>query len=295
MGWLPASYGNGCASIVLVSSTSHFSFVHRMEAALFSRLKPGQKLVNINSNTIKRPDFFDQIADPCLIVTVGSEALSTVLVTKTQIPILSTLTRKNIFHQLLAQFNRGLHDNEYPISAIYLDQPLARQFDLIKQIFPHKKDREPIGVILGSQSMTEQTALQTLSKEKKMTLTLQYVNKAENPVAVLDAMANEVKCVLAIPDNTIYNPKTSHGILLTSFNKRVPLIGYSRAYVNNGALAALYSTTKQLAQQTADVILTFIDSGKLPSPQYPKEYTLALNHQLIRSLGIKVDKEISHE
>ena len=41
-------------------------------------------------------------------------------------------------------------------------------------------------------------------------------------------------------------------ILLTSYRRGVPLVGLSQAYVNAGALAAIFSTTEQLAEQTRE-------------------------------------------
>ncbi len=279
-----------CACITLVSSNSHFGMVHRIEAALYTQPAPKPKIIHVIADTIRTDAYFENQPGTCLIVTIGSEALATVLKTKTKLPILSVLTRKNTYHQLLRE-QQALHKNP-TITAIYLDQPFARQLQLMECLL-NPKDKRPIGILLGPNSLDDQEMIQQVAKDKNLPITTIYVNKFENPVAVLDTLLDEAKIVLAIPDNRIYNPKTSRGILLTAFHKRVPLIGYSRTYVNNGALAAVYSTTKQLAQQTAEQILVIIHSKdkKMPPPQYPEEFAIAVNYQVARSLGLAIDSE----
>lgn len=283
-----------CKSVILVSSNNHFGMVHRIEADLFSKPNLKTQLIHIIAEHVQKPDFFDQYSQSCLIVAIGSEALAVVLKTHTRNPVLSVLTRKIAFQHILEETNHQLNDSLHPVSAIYLDQPLFRQIEFIKFIMPDK-DKQQIGVLLGPQSFDEKEILQELAKKHQLNLTTVYVNKSENPASVLNALLDDAKILLAIPDNFIYNPRTSKGILLTAFHKRIPIIGYSRTYVNNGALGAVYSSTKQLAQQTSNEITRIIqsDNKKLEAPQYPKEYTIAVNYQVAKTMGLNIPSEAS--
>ncbi len=277
---------------MLVSSNSHFGMVHRIEAALYAQPRPQPKLIHVIADNVQGTNISEQFKESCLIVTIGSEALAMALKKNTKTPILSVLIRKTTFQTLLKTSGKHINDPEHPISAIYLDQPLERQLHLLQCLMP-TQELNAIGILLGPNSHVEQDSLQALSQKKKLELITVYVNKFENPVAVLDALLDEAKIVLAIPDNRIYNTKTTRGMLLTAFHKRVPLIGYSRTYVNNGALAAVYSTTKQLADQTAAQILQILATKdkKLKTPQYPKDFAIAVNYQVARSLGLAVESE----
>ncbi len=268
--------------------------VHRIEAAIYAQPRPQPKLIHVIADNIKSSNNNEPFKDSCLIVTIGSEALAMVLKKDSKTPILSVLTRKTTFQTLLKDAGKSTNDPEHPISAIYLDQPLERQLYLLQCLMP-KQELNAIGILLGPSSQIEQDSLQALSQKKKLQLVTVYVNKFENPVAVLDALLDEAKIVLAIPDNRIYNTKTTRGMLLSAFHKRVPLIGYSRTYVNNGALAAVYSTTKQLADQTATQILHILATKdkKLNAPQYPKDFAIAVNYQVARSLGLAVESEVA--
>ncbi len=267
----------GCKTIAVVSSNSHFGIVHRIEANFHAQPQPQPPLIHIISGKIQEPANLEQIGKSCLIVAIGSEALKSVLNINTKVPILSILAHKHIFDALTLK-----HSN--PVTAIYLDQPLERQLHLIQCLLP-PEEQQPLGLLLGVHSGQIHESLQNA--------VVLRVNPSENPVAVLDALLDEAAVVLAIPDPHIYNPKTARGILLTAFHKRVPLIGYSRTFVKNGALAAVYSTTKQLSAQTVAMILTIINNPnkKLPPPQYPQEFSVAVNYQVAKSLGLTIDTE----
>ncbi|MBS0287654.1 MAG: hypothetical protein JSR17_10180 [Proteobacteria bacterium] len=281
-----------CANVLLVSSNSHFGMVHRIEAALYAQPTANIKLFHVVVENIKDSHFLDQYRQSCLIVTIGTEALAHTLKSKTKTPILSVLARKSTFNALLREHNRRLNDSSAPISVIYLDQPLERQLFLVQSLLS-KETENNVGVLLGPNSLPEQGSLQSLAAKNKLKLNTIYVNKFENPVAVLDALLDETNIVLAIPDNRIFNTKTTRGMLLTAFHKRVPLIGYSRTYVNNGALAAVYSTTKQLADQSAKQVIHMLATNKMQAPQYPKEFAVAVNYQVARSLGLSIESEVN--
>jgi hypothetical protein len=47
-----------------------------------------------------------------------------------------------------------------------------------------------------------------------------------------------------------------------------------------------------MAKQTADYLLAFFETGKLPAPAYPDEYRVEVNQQVARSLNIPLpDRE----
>lgn len=282
-----------CGTIVLVSNNSHFAIVHRIEAALSGKIQSKPKLVHLLAENMHDKRNLPSLMQACLIVTIGSESLQQVLDTHTKQPILCVLTRRAIFEHLLKIHHLSVNNPKHPVSIIYLDQPIKRQLNLISCLF-NQYHPKLVGVILGTESHYHQETLQKMESEFPFALQTVMVDKFENPATVLDALLNDAKVILAVPDSRIYNPKTARGMLLTAFHKRVPLVGYSRTFVNNGAFAAVYSNTKQLADQTAEEIVKIMNhkDKKLPAPQYPREFTISVNSQVARSLGIPIDNEI---
>ena len=283
--YLPSA-SKACQEVVLISSNSHLEMIHRIEAALFTHVAHKPKLVYFVSD--KLPPAADYPQQSCLTVTLGAHALTAALKAKLPFPILSVLIRKSTFLEIINEYRLPFSK----VSAIYLDQPLSRQLALLQHLLA-KEEKRSIGVLLGAQSLAEQEQLQRLARKANLALTSIYINQFENPVSVLDLLLDETDAVLAIPDSRIYHPKTVRGILLTSFRRHIPLIGYSQAFVNQGALAAVYATPKQIAQQTARAIIEQIKNPEkmLPSPAYAQDFTVTVNTQVARSLGIAIESE----
>jgi len=280
-------------TVILVSSNSHFGIVHRIEAALFSEPSPRPNIQHMLVETLYESGS-ENINSAPLVVTIGAEALEAVLKTHTSQPILSILIRKHTYENLLNIYHRKQNSRSAPITAIYLDQPLQRQMNLIKRVVPEvNHTNATIGVLFGPASINSQEELMTIAQAEKIKLNTIYVNNFENPVAVMDAFLSEVKVLLALPDSRIYNPRTARGILLAAFHKHVPLIGYSQSYVKNGALVSVFSNTKQIAQQAAQSIMTISNKNQLPNPQYPKEFSVEINYQVAKSLHIDMESESS--
>ena len=71
----------------------------------------------------------------------------------------------------------------------------------------------------------------------------------------------------------------------------MPVIGYSAAYVRAGALAAAYSTPRQIGQEAAQVARQLWRGGALPTPRYPRNFSIAINRPLAESLGLNLPDE----
>jgi len=63
----------------------------------------------------------------------------------------------------------------------------------------------------------------------------------------LDELLIDSDVLLAVPDSEIYNSNSIRNILLSSYRRGIPLVGFSQAYVKAGALCAIFSTPEQLA------------------------------------------------
>ena len=62
--------------------------------------------------------------------------------------------------------------------------------------------------------------------------------------------------------------------------------------MRSGALAGVYSSTKQLAQQAAEIaIKSQLAPSLLPPPQTPKYFSVMVNYQVARSLNILLEDE----
>ncbi len=235
----------------------------------------GQNLPpNIHLKTLDRAEDFDrQTAD--LIVTVGVKAADRVA-GKTTLPMLAAMIPSSTYADL-----QGLRHAQ--ISAIYLDQPLSRQVDLLRAAIP---DRSRVGVLYSAATRLDVPILRAELNRQHATLTDRVLH--ESLFADLEAVLDDSDVLLALPDATIYNANTIRNILLSSYRRGIPLIGFSQAYVKAGALCAIFSTPEQLAAQAGATTVSFAKTGKLPDGRYPVLYSIAVNQEVARTLGITI-------
>ncbi|MGC3963288.1 MAG: ABC transporter substrate binding protein [Rhodocyclaceae bacterium] len=97
--------------------------------------------------------------------------------------------------------------------------------------------------------------------------------------------------LMAVPDTAVFNSQTIPNLLLSAYRFRVPVVGFSQAYVKAGALIALYSTPAQIGTQSAEVARGVLAGGAVPAPQYPRLFSVGINTHVARSLGYQLDSE----
>lgn len=213
--------------------------------------------------------------NPDLVIAAGVKATQ-LAIAEFDVPVLGVMIPKRGYEELLE--SHPIHHQTKITSAIYLDQPWERQLNFIQAALPGHKI---VGLLYSSDT---QITLPRLPPG--MSLNAQSARSAENLFTKLESVLSDSDVLMVVPDSGIYNSNNVRNILLTSYRYKVPLIGISQAYVNAGALGAIFSTPEQLAEQTAEVIASFARNRQLPEPQYPVSFSIALNQQVARSLEI---------
>jgi ABC-type uncharacterized transport system substrate-binding protein len=165
-----------------------------------------------------------------------------------------------------------------------MDQPLQRQLALINAVLPKATS---VGVLYDTLP-TELDSLRMLSSSMHLNILEQKVDQQHPLAGALADLLQVSEVLLVLPDNNVYRSDTIRNILLETYRAQVPMVGLSANYVRAGALCAIYSTPQQIAYQAAEAIEEFSSTGRLPSPQYTKEFDVSVNTQVARSLGVPV-------
>ncbi len=221
-------------------------------------------------------------------VAVGVAA-SQLLAEERQTPVLSVLVPRAAFEQVAKE--RGRHDTR-GFSAIYLDQPYVRQFQLIRLLFPEKQD---VGVLLGPSTLGQLPLLRSAAKQTRFELAVEKVEREADVIPALNRLLPNSSVFFAFPDPLVHNRATIQGVLLTTYRHRVPVVGFSVNYVRAGALVAVYTSPTQIGQQAAEIIqAAAAERGRaLPAPRHPRYFSVATNTQVARSLGLEIEGEAS--
>jgi ABC-type uncharacterized transport system substrate-binding protein len=216
-----------------------------------------------------------------LVVTVGSEALRKILGRSDNPPIIATLLPRQSYEKILAEFRRPGR-----ITAIYLDQPPARQAAFINHLLPGLKRT---GMLVSNETRNIAGQYRQAFSSAGLILDSEDADTESTLLPALNSLLGRVNVLIAVPDSKIYHRNNIKPILITAFRYQRPVIGYSPAFVNAGALAALHSTPAQIARQTADTIVAH--GTNLQAPAAPSQFAIAINSNVALSLGLSISDE----
>ncbi len=222
-----------------------------------------------------------------LIVAIGSSAARESLLQNSNTPLLNIFTPKNAFDAIELS---TVHETNRKISAIYLDQPLSRLITLSCLLKPEARN---FGTIFGPVSQSSQSEIEALTNENGIQLNHAFLAEDNNPVAVLKPIVSKSDLFIAIPDHAILNRAIAKWILYMGFQQKVPVIGFSKAYTNAGALASVFSSPEGIGKHAGELIFDWLENSNqaIWNPQYPRYYTLSTNPAVARSLGISLPSE----
>jgi hypothetical protein len=218
---------------------------------------------------------------PRLVVTLGVGAMREFVESGSRLPLLATLLPRVGYLNLAAIGPGGR-----PQSAIWLDQPANRQLDLLRLALP---SRHRIGVVYGPESRIYENEILRGAAERGLSVVSARIESAEQLSAGLQKTLEDSEVLLALPDPQIYNGATIQNVLTSTYRRRIPMTGFSPAYVRAGALLALYSTPTQVGTQVGEVVRSVLAGRPLPAPQGPRDFAVGVNADVGRSLGIPID------
>ncbi len=226
-------------------------------------------------------------APPSLIVTVGTQAAKLTALQHVSMPILHTLLPRQAYLELA----RGRsQDRTRRHTAVYIDQPLRRQLNLIGFALP---EHTRVAVILGPATASLENELVTAARDRDLELELRHLSSPAELIPLLNETLEESDVLLSLPDPMVFNSATLHHLLIATYHRKVPVVGFSRAFVEAGALLAVYSTPAQTGRQAAEIVRQALQAPArpLPPPQYPKYFAVAVNRRVAASLGLDIPDE----
>ena len=236
---------------------------------------------------IQRGDGPGEATQPDMIVSVGTQAANAVLSRASNIPVYVTLLPRLTYETLLQDNEQTRRARPRSISGIYIDQPFQRQMQLIRMALPKSRN---LGVIYGPLSRENEKRLRLAADSEQLSVHAETIQSEHELFGALTRVLGESDVLLALPDPELFNKHTTQNILLETYRQQKPVMGYSHTYVVAGAFAAVYSTPQQIGRQIGEELLQLRQRGgnTLPSPHYPRYFTVEVNERVARSLGVTV-------
>lgn len=191
-----------------------------------------------------------------LVVTIGNQAARYIAELSIANPTI---------HSFIDSHSQAFIKSNYTntdVTTISLNQPsqvMVEVADLI--VGTDYKDK--IVVAVSEQNQSLQSSLASITKLKQGSLDVVVIKEDELAAKVLDQHLFDASVLVAIPDKQIWSGKNAKWVLQQAFNYKVPVIGYSKAFLGAGALAAVYSDIEDIAIETASSIDAWAN-GKRP-------------------------------
>jgi putative tryptophan/tyrosine transport system substrate-binding protein len=273
------------AEIVILSSERSAGYVEAGQAALYELAGGGIKrgdVVQLVASEMSAADWATTQGAKVWL-SLGSDALSRALQRDGRPPVVAALIPRQSFDRIVKAAPRATS----PAVAVYLDQPLGRQVDLLRLALPNV---QKVGALWGPESILQQAELQAALQARNLQLVSGSFTAGNSLFSALRPVLDDAQALLAVADPEVYNGSTVSNILLATYRAQLPVMAFSPAYVNAGALLALYSTPRQIGTQAASLVRQQLAGTTGVVSQYPVDFSVAINEHVARSLGFTLDE-----
>lgn len=169
------------------------------------------------------------------------------------------------------------------LSAIVLDQPPERQLALICAVLPGSRR---LGMLFGPETGNQEADLRVAASLVDLELIAKHLSTAGELMPALQQTLEASDALLVLADPLLNSPAAARAVLLSSYRYRRPVFGYSRAFVEAGALAAVFSGPAEVARDVADWLSD--DAVQRPQMRASRYFDIAINPQVARALNLNV-------
>lgn len=197
--------------------------------------------------------------------------------------MISVLVSRQAYGQLVQQADRPSRG----ITAVFAEASFAQQMRTIAAVM-----RRPVTVaaLVSERSRHLETALKTAAESAGLSANVQAYEPAIGMSRNLLRLA-AADAVLIYPDSDIFDPASLRELLESTYRRRQPVFGFSEALVDAGTLASAFASADDLAAHLVELLgaLSQGSEGRLPPPEYPRYWRVAINDSVARSLDIVID------
>jgi hypothetical protein len=177
-------------------------------------------------------------------------------------------------------------------SIININQPIKNLLKTAEKTVKtqHKKN---ILFIISEKNTSTIKELESIEGSKNVKLIL--IKENENAAKLLEPELTNAAAIVAIYDPTIWSGNSARWILQQAYTYKVPVIGYSKAFLKAGAMASAYSSADQVIQETNKQVITWVKNKKLNNKTSYPQYTVEVNENIARALNFSRTEIIEME
>lgn len=221
---------------------------------------------------------------PAVYLAAGPAALEAALAADIAGPLVSAFVSSAAYQRLTAAAPR----RQRPVTAIFAEAAPAAQMQLIRRLYRRKV---VVGVLLSLSTRHLQPQIERAAASADLAVSFEIVEPGASPVRALAALTS-AQVLLAVPDPELYNAQVARAVLESAYRRHQGVIGFSRAMVGAGTLAAAYATVEDVVAQLGDTLDALLAGQAVTEPRYPLYWRVAINDSVARSLDVVVEPAV---
>lgn len=257
------------ASVYVVHDTEE-SLVRSFVFQLSERLPDAVEITPVHYTF-----FGDSLSDlrDNILITVGLDSFRKVCLSASEGVVMATFIGKEEYQAL--QLGCSL-----PTTAIFSGAPLAKRFNLLKDIWGDKK---PFTVLHTDNLKIDQWLM--MDEAAQYGFELQFLETKTDRMSLLGAVnfaLENSEAIFSLVDCKLYGQDVVQEVLRLLFRKQKVIIGHSIAFVRAGSLLAIYSSREAKLNTLTEYIEVWLNDGTLKEAAYPDRLSVRFNPYLIK-------------
>lgn len=239
----------------------------------------GYKIHVIDSSELTIAQLKSQIeSSKNCVLTIGKQALETVLTARDSTPIFSTLVSQTSLDSLAKSYYRL----DSRVTGIYEEQPFVRQLLLSKAV---DKNNKNVSVILGRKTRYFLDDFRIVSNQLSLNLSFDILKHQESAQQSLTRLSESKGFLIILNEKQQYSEQNLQSLLVTSHNQKIPMIGGKVSDSINAALASVYTPYKSLAKEVASGLHQMCKNNILPNLKHSTHFAVVINPQIAEFLN----------
>ena len=172
-------------------------------------------------------------------------------------------------------------------AALYYEPDPLYQFRLAAALFGTNAET---AVLLGPTSIAQQPSIQKAATRAHVGVSVLQASDDREIGRSLPKIASAA-ALIAVHDPDLYATERWRTLILGSYRHDVPLIGYSPALIQAGAIGGVVVRDDKYLEAVLATVQQFLRSGDLPGRRYPSpdQLTIQLHAAVVKSFGLAPD------
>lgn len=223
------------------------------------------------------------LSAPLAYAAIGPRALQQALQVEFDAPLIAVLVSRQAYERFIEQAARPRRG----VTAVFAEASPAQQMRTIAAVM---RRTVTVAALASPSATVVAPALEAAAKSVGLSAVVQAYDPAIGMSRNLLRLAG-ADAVLIYPDSGLFTPASLRELLESTYRRRQPVFGFSEALVQAGTLASAHASADDLAAHVVE-LLSALNSGRearLPAPEYPRYWRVAVNDSVARSLDIVID------